>query len=203
MISYNEWNTPYRIIDEETCQKIISLGDDGFETAKIGHKRNESPELSGIVNENIRVSDVKRLLDCRWIVDLISPIVNTSNIEAGWKYDVKGVEALQLTRYRVGEFYDWHKDGKGDHTSALTYGDDPNEYVRKLSLTVLLNSDYEGGQFQFASYNNPSRTIIATPEFNKTGSMIIFPSYMEHRVTPVIKGTRYSLVAWFLGPPFR
>jgi len=75
-------------------------------------------------------------------------------------------------------------------------------HVRKLSMTVLLNSNYEGGEFQFATIEN-EECKISTPEFNKIGMIIVFPSDMEHRVAPVTKGIRYSLVVWFLGPPFK
>jgi len=69
-------------------------------------------------------------------------------------------------------------------------------------MTVLLHDNYEGGEFQFATLNQ-EKCIITSPEFNKTGMIIVFPSDMEHRVAPVTKGTRYSLVVWFLGPPFK
>mgnify|MGYP003307903561 FL=1 len=69
-------------------------------------------------------------------------------------------------------------------------------------MTILLNDDYEGGDFQFATYAKEQCEII-TPEYNKQGTVIVFPSDMEHRVLPVTKGTRYSLVTWFLGPPFQ
>ena len=75
-------------------------------------------------------------------------------------------------------------------------------HVRKLSMTVLLNDNYEGGEFQFVTYNK-EECDINTPEFNKTGSIVVFPSDVEHRVTPVTKGIRYSLVVWFLGSPFK
>ena len=74
--------------------------------------------------------------------------------------------------------------------------------VRKLSMTILLNDDYEGGDFQFATYAKEQCEVV-TPEYNKQGTVIVFPSDMEHRVLPVTKGTRYSLVTWFLGPPFQ
>ena len=126
-----------------------------------------------------------------------------ANERAGWKYDIRGAEDMQITRYKKGEFYYFHRDGKGDHLSAY---DEPNKgflhgNVRKLSMTVLLNDNYEGGEFQFATYNREKCTIT-TPEFNETGSIIVFPSDIEHRVAPVTKGIRYSLVVWFLGPPF-
>ena len=74
--------------------------------------------------------------------------------------------------------------------------------VRKLSMTVLLNENYKGGRFEFSHQEN-GESIITQPEFFKTGSVIVFPSFMEHRVTPVTHGARYSLVVWFLGPAFR
>ena len=127
-----------------------------------------------------------------------------ANERSGWKYDITGAEDMQITRYKKGGFYYFHKDGKGDYLSA--YNKPDNEFmhghVRKLSMTVLLNDNYEGGEFQFATLNKEKCTIN-TPEFNKTGMIIVFPSDVEHRVAPVTKGIRYSLVTWFLGPPFK
>ena len=60
-------------------------------------------------------------------------------------------------------------------------------------MSIILNDDFEGGDFEI--YGEES-------ELPK-GSVIVFPSFIEHRVAPVIKGTRYSLVAWFVGPPFK
>ena len=68
-------------------------------------------------------------------------------------------------------------------------------------MTVLLNDDYEGGDFQFAQYSKEKCNVISV-EQNKIGSIIVFPSYMEHRIIPITKGLRYSLVVWFVGPPF-
>jgi PKHD-type hydroxylase len=75
-------------------------------------------------------------------------------------------------------------------------------HVRKLSMTVLLNENYEGGEFQFATYDK-EECVIHIPEFNKIGSIVVFASDVEHRVAPVTTGIRYSLVTWFLGPPFK
>ena len=193
MIASNEWHIFEQGFDEETCKKIINLGKDGFDPGKI-----EGDKL----DESIRVSHVRLVRNIRWVVDLITPYIDSANINAEWKYDVIGVGNLQLTRYEKGGFYDWHNDGLGDHVAGKQYGDDPNKYVRKLSAIVLLSNDYEGGEFQFASYDK-TKCVISTPEFNEVGSVIVFPSFMQHRVTPVTKGTRHSLVGWFLGPPFK
>ena len=76
-----------------------------------------------------------------------------------------------------------------------------HDHVRKLSMTVLLNESFEGGDFEFASYGKEESTI--TPLEMKQGDVVVFPSFMEHRVAPITKGIRYSLVTWFLGPPFK
>ena len=155
------------------------------------------------IDKKIRISDVTWTSD-QWIYDTIWPFMEEANELAGWKYDIRGAESMQITRYKKGGFYYFHKDGRGDHLSAYDY---PNNefkhgHVRKLSMTVLLNNNYEGGEFQFATYDK-EKCEIDTPEFNKIGSIVVFPSDMEHRVAPVTKGVRYSLVVWFLGPPFK
>jgi PKHD-type hydroxylase len=68
-------------------------------------------------------------------------------------------------------------------------------------MTILLNDSFEGGQFEFASYGKKDCTV--SPLEMKKGQVVVFPSHMEHRVAAVTKGTRYSLVCWFLGPPFK
>ena len=71
-----------------------------------------------------------------------------------------------------------------------------------LSYKSGLNDDFEGGEFEFAHCEG-GEFSVAKPEFEKSGSIIVFPSFMEHRVAPVTRGVRYSLVTWFLGPPFK
>ena len=127
-----------------------------------------------------------------------------ANERAGWKYDIRSAENMQITRYKKGGFYNFHKDGRSDHLSAYDQPDNKfkHGHVRKLSMTVLLNDDYEGGEFQFATYDK-EECVIHIPEFNKIGSIVVFASDVEHRVAPVTTGIRYSLVTWFSGPPFK
>ena len=68
-------------------------------------------------------------------------------------------------------------------------------------MTVLLSNSFEGGDFEFTSYGK-EECIITPVEMNQ-GDIVVFPSWMEHRVAPVTKGIRYSLVTWFVGPPFK
>jgi PKHD-type hydroxylase len=85
-----------------------------------------------------------------------------------------------------------------------------NEYVgkiRKLSLTLNLNGsdEYEGGNLMFdmGKHNEDLNQFYECTEIREKGSLIVFPSYLHHCVTPVTKGTRYSLVLWCLGEAFR
>lgn len=104
-------------------------------------------------------------------------------------FDLSGIyEPLQIAQYGIKDFFDWHTDFSNGQAST-----------RKLSLSVQLSepSTYEGGDLQFK---------INTKEVHapKTlGSVIVFPSFVPHRVTPITKGTRKSLVAWITGPHFK
>jgi PKHD-type hydroxylase len=210
----NEWYTFSSSIDKSICNRIKKLAHNKWKDAsvqlipkdgsqelteeerKIGIKRNVG------VDKTVRISEVV-WIDNQWVYDIIWPYMLEANERAGWKYDIKAAESMQITKYKKGGHYNFHSDGRGDHLS--TYNEPDNKFkhgnVRKLSMTILLNDNYEGGEFQFATYRKEKCTI-STPEFNKVGSIIIFPSGMEHRVAPVTKGVRYSLVVWFIGPPF-
>ena len=111
----------------------------------------------------------------------------TSEINQTYGFDIEGIREMQLACYRVGHFYDWHMDiGKG------------NLSMRKLSLSLQLSDpiSYEGGELEIQLGNGK-------PAPKALGTVIVFPSYLSHRVTPVTRGNRWSLVAWVHGPPFK
>ena len=87
------------------------------------------------------------------------------------------------------------------------YTDNPDMAgkVRKLSVTVSLNdpTEYDGGNLQFDLGPHRPDRYHTCEEIRPRGSIIVFPSHLHHQVTPVTRGTRYSLVAWSLGRPFR
>ncbi len=206
----NEWYYFTQALDKATCERIIGLGANEFKEAAVDVKVGISEEerISGVKpvigkNKKIRTSEVVWLAE-QWIYDLIWPYMQTANEKAGWKFDIKGAESIQLTRYSPGGFYAWHRDGKSDHLSV--YDNPENKFlhghVRKLSMTILLNDEFEGGNFEFSTYAKEKHSV-STPDFKSRGSIIFFPSFIEHRVAPVTTGVRYSLVAWLVGPPFR
>jgi|TARA_Y100000361_G_C11073294_1_gene296822 PKHD-type hydroxylase len=116
---------------------------------------------------------------------------NVAVKEGKWFFDLKRIEPLQYTVYGEGGKYDWHIDPHDYGYSEMFKG------VRKLSMTMYLNDGYEGGNFQIETGgpNNPQRYLTFFPE---KGAILFFPSITWHRVTPVIRGIRKSLVAWFL-----
>ena len=194
MYVINDWYYTVGALDKNTCDRIKNLA---------AHKWKKAQIDGYVLDENIRKSDCVAINE-QWLFDMLYPYMQEANEKAGWKYDIRAAEKMQITRYKKGQYYNFHKDGKGDHPSAYDKPDNKflHGHVRKLSMTVLLNDNYEGGEFQFAFYKE-EKCGINTPEFNKIGSIIVFPSEMEHRVTPVTKGIRYSLVSWFVGPPFK
>lgn len=104
--------------------------------------------------------------------------------------DIAGVEAnVQLARYDSGNrgFYDWHTDFAGIRP------------LRKISISIQLSrpDDYDGGDLELLYGTTPQ------PLARTRGTLIAFPSFMLHRVTPVTRGARWSLVAWILGNRWR
>ena len=182
----NEWYIYDDAIDSATCTKIIELADNDFEQGKM---------YGTASSKNERASDVFWTKE-QWLIDLIWSYMQDANEQAGWQYKIVGIEPMQITRYKTDDFINFHTDGGSDNFT-------PDNRIRKLSMTVILNDAYEGGQFQFASLTREPRAEINTTKYNGTGTVIVFPSFMMHRVKPVTKGVRYSLVAWFIGEPFK
>ena len=161
-----------------------------------------------------RKSDIVWMND-RWIYKEIHPFIHDANRLAGWNFDWDWSESCQFTKYGVGQYYGWHCDSwdepykrpqNADGTWPMDHGK-----IRKLSVTISLcdPSEYVGGNLEFDFRNSmdtewkKGKTTKECVEIRPRGSIIVFPSFVWHRVTPVTKGTRYSLVIWNLGYPFR
>ena len=184
MKNYEYWGWD-KELSHEICQKLINLGKGNWNQAKVIDKQFNDARKSDIV-----------WINERWVYDLITPYMSTANEDAGLKYNIVSVQNCQITRYNKDGFYTWHIDGMGSHNEVRNEPD--NKFLhgntRKLSMSIVLNSNFEGGDLELYMDEVPRL---------EEGSIIVFPSFMEHRVAPVIKGIRYSLVTWFLGPPFR
>jgi len=142
--------------------------------------------------KKIRISEVQWIKDSSetsWLYKKILNMAKRAN-DAIYNFKLTHIkDSIQYTRYNQSGKYDWHVDlGQGD--AAL----------RKLSMVVLLTdpSTFEGGVLELRLGNR----IVSAP-LKYQGSVVIFPSFLLHRVTPVISGTRESLVVWISGFPFQ
>ena len=144
----------------------------------------------------------------RWIYKEIQPYIHQANLSAGWNFEWSFSEACQFTKYEKGQFYDWHCDS----WDKPYLRDNPNSpdhgKIRKLSVTVSLSDpkEYKGGELEFDFRNkDPDKKpqIRKCTEILPKGSLVVFPSFVWHRVCPVKKGERKSLVIWNLGWPFK
>lgn len=139
-----------------------------------------------------------------WLYEYTHSYIRTANKNAGWNFQWDWSEACQLTKYSKNQYYHWHQDSNGkpyENNCPVNY----LGKIRKLSSVVVLNNadEYKGGVFQIAKEKNFNKyEILEEPLMFKKGAMIVFPSSIWHRVTPVTKGTRYSLTNWHLGNPF-
>ena len=170
------------------------------------------PKLS---KEDIKNIQRKRKSDLVWFNDTwiykeLHPYVHEANRRAGWNFEWDRSESCQFTKYKQGQYYDWHCDS-WDKVYKRKEGDPDNGKIRKLSMTCQLTdgSEYSGGEleFDFRQYDPPQRDeskhLRKATEILPKGSIIVFPSFLWHRVKPVTRGVRYSLVVWHLGYPFK
>ena len=133
-----------------------------------------------------------------WIYRMILPFVKNANEKANWNFKIDGVEKIKFTKYNKNQFYHWHCDSFPK----------PNKQgkIRKLSVTCSLSnpSEYKGGELEFDLRNdNLKSTKRKCTEIMTQGSIVVFPSFMWHRVKPVTKGIRHSLVLWNTGDSFK
>jgi PKHD-type hydroxylase len=192
------------------------------ELVKYGIAQQEQLAITGGQTEKINkgkplddkdIVDLKKKRDSnivwlndRWIYKEIQPFIHQANRLAGWNFDWDFSESCQFTKYKLNQFYDWHCDS-WDAPYANKDNKDTYGKIRKLSVTCSLSDpkDYKGGEleFDFRNMDPDKKNIRKCAEISPRGSIVVFPSHVWHRVKPVTKGTRYSLVIWNLGYPFR
>ena len=180
-----ETTTP--LFTPEQCQRIIDCG------------RRQKPQVAqiGMGKPGGGVDTKKRTTTISWIpFKEMEPMYNDINIfiqKANKNHfgfgDIQITEQAQFTEYPEGGFYDWHMD-----TDVNMQHEPP---VRKISMTLLLSPEnqFEGGDLELMAPGKRANM--------KQGHAIIFASFINHRVAPVTKGVRQSLVMWFGGEPFK
>ena len=194
-------------VPERICDDIVrygkSLQDKMATTGGFGDPKTLSKKQIKDLKTK-RDSNIVWMND-KWIYKEIYPFVHQANANAGWNFQWDFSESCQFTKYNKNQYYDWHCDS---WEKPYENGDTKGK-IRKLSVTVSLSEGgkaYTGGELEFDFRNNdPDKktNIRKCKEILPKGSLVVFPSFVWHRVCPVKKGSRYSLVVWNLGAPYK
>ena len=182
-----ETTTP--LFTPKQCQMIINAGRaEPKQNASVGSKDGIK---SGVIDTKTRTSHIS-WIPFKKMPEMYRDIEKIMKQTNGNHFGFDGMqitEMAQYTEYPSGGFYDWHID------SDTVFTHEPP--VRKISMTCLLSheSEFEGGELQIFREENKVKLT--------QGSAIFFASFIRHRVAPITRGTRKSLVMWFGGPPLK
>ena len=181
--------SPYFINNSFTKEELEWIGNlqelYPYEAASIGE------DSVSKLDESIRKSKIKWIHHddkSWWLYDKLANYIQEAN--KSWGFTINSIiDSIQYTEYyEGGGHYDWHMD----------MGNYPNNH-RKISLTIQLSdpNTYEGGDLEFWVGRNPDKAP------REQSFAVLVPSYLMHRVTPITKGVRKSLVLWVGGDTFR
>jgi len=152
--------------------------------------------VEGVYNPKIRESEISWMKMTDETLPIWTKLVNViSEVNRRFfHFELTGCYELAQLSYYSGEkssHYDWHTDISMENSS---------EIPRKLSMSLLLNepSEFEGGELQIKTDSDNTKNLDL-----KRGRAWFFPSFLLHRVAPVTKGERKSLVLWIHGPYFK
>jgi PKHD-type hydroxylase len=172
------------LFTEDECKEIIRIG-------TLLDRTDAGVSNKNVVAKDVRICKVAWMennKETKFIYEKISNAVVSLN-ERFFKFDLTGfAEDFQFTEYNAPDnFYTYHIDKSYDFA------------IRKLSATLQLTpqEQYEGGELELFYEQEPNKMK------KDVGRLVVFPSHTLHRVLPVTKGTRHSLVGWVNGPPFK
>lgn len=171
------------VFTKDECDRIVqSFSDKVLQRATV--------ENNSKVPRKNRVAWIEMNSDNDWIYQRLQGVASHFNKDH-YKFNLEWarLELIQFTKYEKGDYYTWHMD----------LGNNPENVGRKISMVVQLSdsSKYDGGELQLGLIDEEAYTV-----YKDKGSVALFSSIMRHRVTPVTRGTRYSLVAWVSGVSF-
>ena len=194
MITEPRWKsylveTTQPIFTPEQCQMVINAGrSEPRQNAGVG---NNKDNIEGHIDTETRTSHIS-WIPFKKTPEMYKDIEKVMKTTNGNHFGFDGMqitEMAQYTEYPEGGFYDWHVD------NDVNFAHEPT--VRKISMTLLLSpeNEFEGGDLELMTEGKAAKL--------KQGHAIFFASFIRHRVTPVIRGNRKSLVMWFGGTPFK
>ena len=169
-------------ITESICSDIKSFFDaESKQTGKVGNNQIDKQMRTSTIAGFSYGTETNQKIN-----EIIEPYIVMANSES-FGFDLNGMREFQIAEYSVGNHYDNHFDMRLDDRASM----------RKLGVTVQLSkpSEYKGGEFMFSDdIETPNQDIL-----KKQGTVIVFPSFIYHKVAPVTEGVRYSLVGWYEG----
>jgi PKHD-type hydroxylase len=204
-----------RAIPKKECKRLTKycLKHSNFEKASVINKgyTDSDPEPM-MIDDRARNDPKVRKTNISWVKDKDNEVnaiawhyLREAN-KINFKYKLDYFQPIQFGQYKDGGHYDWHQDASGQN---------PHGESRKLSLVIPLTdpSTFEGGKLEFYGGDRPMEdldlgdgNVVPAEQIKKDiatqGSVIVFDSRDFHRVTPVTKGVRYSIVCWTVGPNF-
>lgn len=188
-VDYNNYMYWPDVFSHDECNKIISIGTSRKLSAGLVEADKSNSNTVYTESNNVRRSKIAWLgfdEDTSWIYERIHEYANYANIQNGWNFRLYGfLDGLQFTEYNSE-----YKGHYNYHSDLIK-----NPTARKLSCVVQLSdeNDYTGGEFELFG-------LTGVPK--NRGTIIFFPSFLVHKVSPVTSGIRYSLVSWIAGPKF-
>lgn len=181
---------------EEECDSLITnaIAQGKYEgQGSVGNPRDAKQHLE------TRDSEVYFFRDKHTENKILKKVIEINR--SAWNFSLTELEILQLGVYQNGGHYIWHADNNDAvHSDNLP---------RKVSFSLLLNSgrEFKGGELELETWNTGENAKLDNPFTSyklkppkKAGTLIVFPSYVRHKVHPVTEGIRYSLVGWIKGP---
>jgi len=187
-----EWCYFKSKISKDVCEHIIESASKLPKTdATIGHSENSArldelrkSKISFIIKHD---PNYKAIFNELWQMALVAN-------EDWFNFHITKLDFLQFAEYDSA-----YEGYYGKHHDVFWLNGD-KKYHRKLSCIVQLSdpNNYEGGDFELYADQMPNPN-----ELKEQGTVIFFPSFIEHQAKPVTKGTRYSLAGWFEGPKWR
>jgi PKHD-type hydroxylase len=188
LTNYSDYYIWPKCFNEEEIDLFLSIEEKlTFYNAMVGastsesilHKKTRDSKIAGIGYENN--------------INIYEKIIHkiTSINYYRFAFALTGIECLQYTIYSKKNFYNFHND--------VSFHSEKN-LMRKLSIVIGLskcNEEYEGGEFLIMPHGKDATSLILD-----RGDVLAFPSYVPHKVNPVKKGTRKTIVGWALGPKF-
>tara|TARA_Y100001949_G_C15982566_1_gene329017 strand:- start:1474 stop:2064 length:591 start_codon:yes stop_codon:yes gene_type:complete len=190
-----------RVVKPDVCEQIVlDCKQNILKKAAVGTALDS--DKKGRDDSDIRKTFVNFITDKdNEINKLAGHFLKEAN-KIQFHYDLTYFQAVQFAEYKDGGFYDWHQDDEGR---------DKSNEVRKLSLTLALSNPdtFEGGELQFYTGGRPMKDMgkitaeQVKNDIKSQGTIIVFDSRDFHRVTPVTKGIRHSIVCWTVGPNFK